>query len=71
MKALTDFVDRGGNVLVAGSPEVGDAVRDFASDCGVEFDESNTYVIDHSNYDEKDNGDVNCLPILTYSLSTP
>lgn len=59
VKALTDFVDWGGNVLVAGSPEVGEAVKDFASECGIEFDDSNSYVIDHNNYDEMDYGEVN------------
>ncbi|CDS37961.1 dolichyl diphosphooligosaccharide protein [Echinococcus multilocularis] len=57
VKALTDFVDNGGNVLVAGGPQLGEAVRDFASECGVEFDAPNTSVIDHHNFDEMDNGD--------------
>ncbi|VDN99037.1 unnamed protein product [Rodentolepis nana] len=81
VKALTDFVDQGGNVLVAGGPEVGEAVRDFASECGVEFDDSNSYVIDHNNYHEMDSGEHTLViaspenaidvPIITGAFKNP
>jgi oligosaccharyltransferase complex subunit beta len=32
----------------------------LASECGVEFDEENTAVIDHLNYDVSDQGKVCC-----------
>ncbi|RWS15322.1 Dolichyl-diphosphooligosaccharide--protein glycosyltransferase subunit-like protein [Dinothrombium tinctorium] len=56
VQSLTDFVDNGGNVLVATSSDVGDAIREFAAECGLEFDEAGSYVIDHLNYDVKDEG---------------
>ncbi|VDM22892.1 unnamed protein product, partial [Hydatigera taeniaeformis] len=81
VKALADFVDNGGNVLVAGGPELGDAVRDFAGECGVEFDANNSSVIDHYNFDEMDNGDHTLIivnpedaikvPIITGGFKNP
>lgn len=57
VEAITDFVDNGGNVLVAGSSSAGDALRELASECGFEVDEENAAVIDHLNYDIADGGD--------------
>lgn len=54
--AITDFIDGGGNVLVAGSSHSGDALRDLASECGFEIDEEGSTVIDHMNYDVSDTG---------------
>ncbi|VDD81948.1 unnamed protein product [Mesocestoides corti] len=81
VKALTDFVDNGGNILVTGSTDLGEAIRDFAGECGVEFDEENTFVIDHSNFDEMDDGDHNLIilnpenvaqvPVITGNVSKP
>jgi len=50
-EAIAEFVDHGGNVLVAGSPNAGDAIRDLAAEFGVELDDPNSVVIDHLNYD--------------------
>jgi oligosaccharyltransferase complex subunit beta len=73
-EALAQFVDAGGNVLIAGSNVIGrefqlyssftwlnssgDAIREFAGECGVEFADDKTAVIDHVNYDVNDNGQV-------------
>ncbi|XP_055633214.1 dolichyl-diphosphooligosaccharide--protein glycosyltransferase 48 kDa subunit [Toxorhynchites rutilus septentrionalis] len=57
VETITDFVDNGGNVLVAGSSSAGDALRELASECGFEVDEENAAVIDHLNYDVSDSGD--------------
>lgn len=54
---LTEFIDDGGNILIAGSSETGDALRDLASECGFEVDEDGASVIDHLNYDVSDKGD--------------
>jgi len=54
--SITGFIDGGGNVLVAGSSNIGDALRDLGNECGVEFDEEKTAVIDHLNYDVSDPG---------------
>lgn len=50
-------MDDGGNVLVAGSEKSGDALREFASECGFELDEDNAAVIDHLHYDVSDSGE--------------
>ncbi|KFB48605.1 AGAP006383-PA-like protein [Anopheles sinensis] len=57
VEAITEFIDNGGNVLVAGSTTSGDALRELASECGFEVDEENAAVIDHLNYDVSDGGD--------------
>jgi oligosaccharyltransferase complex subunit beta len=76
-EALTQFVDDGGNVLVAASSVIGestdllpllghewyrlllgDAVREFAGECGIEFGDEKQAVIDHLNYDTNDDGQV-------------
>eukprot|EP00117_Sycon_ciliatum_P048129 scpid17315/ scgid34304/ Dolichyl-diphosphooligosaccharide--protein glycosyltransferase 48 kDa subunit len=56
ISAITNFIDNGGNVLVAGSPSLDDPLRNLATECGLEFDEENTNVIDHVNFDSADTG---------------
>lgn len=36
----------------------GDPLRELGSECGIEFDEEKTGVIDHHNYDVSDPGEV-------------
>lgn len=36
----------------------GDPLRELGSECGIEFDEEKTAVIDHHNYDVSDPGQV-------------
>ena len=48
---LVEFIDAGGNVLVTADVETGDAIRELASEVGVEIDESGNTVIDHFNFD--------------------
>lgn len=58
VESIAQFVDDGGNVLVAGSSTSGEGIRELASECGFEIDEENAAVIDHLNYDELlDTGD--------------
>jgi len=54
--AVTEFVDDGGNVLVAGSSQTGDILREIASEHGFEADDEGTAVIDHLNFDVNDEG---------------
>ncbi|KAK5973684.1 Dolichyl-diphosphooligosaccharide--protein glycosyltransferase 48 kDa subunit, partial [Trichostrongylus colubriformis] len=51
VEEITRFVDEGGNLLVAGGSNLGNAIRELALQHGFEFDESDTMVIDHHNYD--------------------
>ena len=41
----------GGNILLAVSSELSENIRNFAREFDIEFDERNTYVIDHFNSD--------------------
>lgn len=50
--SLTEFIDDGGNILIAGSSVTGDVLRELASECGFEVDEEGAYVIDHLHYDK-------------------
>nr|CAG4646231.1 EOG090X05EE [Macrothrix elegans] len=56
VEAITKFVDDGGNVLIAGSTATGDVLREITAECGFEIDEEGAAVIDHLNYDVKDQG---------------
>ncbi|CAL1605336.1 unnamed protein product [Knipowitschia caucasica] len=57
VETITSFIDGGGNVLVAASSDIGDPLRELGSECGIEFDEEKTAVIDHHNYDISDPGE--------------
>lgn len=56
VETITAFIDGGGNVLVAASSDIGDPLRELGSECGLEFDEEKTAVIDHHNFDVSDPG---------------
>jgi oligosaccharyltransferase complex subunit beta len=47
---LHDFLQQGGNLLLATSPELSETVRSFAASCGIEFDSYGSQVIDHLSY---------------------
>ncbi|CAB1427274.1 unnamed protein product [Pleuronectes platessa] len=57
VETITAFIDGGGNVLVAANSDIGDPLRELGSECGIEFDEEKTSVIDHHNYDASDPGE--------------
>uniref|UniRef100_A0A0K0G297 Dolichyl-diphosphooligosaccharide--protein glycosyltransferase 48 kDa subunit n=1 Tax=Strongyloides venezuelensis TaxID=75913 RepID=A0A0K0G297_STRVS len=48
---INNFVDDGGNLLVTGSSNIGDAIREIAIEFGFEYDLAKTSVVDHFNYD--------------------
>lgn len=56
MQSITEFIDNGGNVLVAVNENVGEAIRELAIECGLEIDEEGAQMIDHLNYDLSDEG---------------
>jgi len=60
-EAVIEFVDDGGNVLMAGSSNSGEVLKDIASECGFEADEEGTFVIDHLSYDAQDDGHHNLI----------
>merc|ERR1712141_844122 len=51
VEGIVEFIDAGGNILVAGSTLTGDILREIASECGFEADEEGNAVIDHHNFD--------------------
>ena len=55
-EAITEFIDEGGNILIAANSNVGEVLREVASEVGFEVDDDGTAVIDHLNYDLKDQG---------------
>lgn len=50
-KAVVGFVAEGGNVLLAGTPELGNTLRELSREFDVEYDNRYTTVLDHFNYD--------------------
>jgi len=56
VEAVVEFIDEGGNVLMAGNTNTADVLREIASECGFEADEEGAAVIDHLNFDTKDAG---------------
>jgi len=56
VETITQFLDNGGNILVAASSSSGDILQEIASECGFELDQEGSAVIDHLNYDVKDEG---------------
>ncbi|KAJ3589215.1 hypothetical protein NHX12_010062 [Muraenolepis orangiensis] len=57
VETIASFIDGGGNVLVAANSDIGDPLRELGSECGIEFDEEKTAVIDHHNFDVSDPGE--------------
>jgi len=56
--SILDFIDEGHNVLIAADSSVSDPIREIAEECGVEFDEEGSFVLDHfralgSNFDHR------------------
>jgi len=51
---IVAFIDAGHNVFIGASSSLSEPIREIASQCNVEFDEEDTYVIDHFNYDVSD-----------------
>jgi oligosaccharyltransferase complex subunit beta len=50
-EAIIAFVDSGKNALIAGSTNVSEPIRAIANECGVDFDEDQTSVVDHFSAD--------------------
>jgi len=61
---ISEFVDDGHSVLVAVDSTVGHLIREFASECNVEFDAAETSVLDHFHYDETDSQGPHTLLVV-------
>ena len=74
---IVDFVDMGGNVLVAGSIDIGTPLRDLANEVGFEYDEAGNAVIDHVHHADGDHtlvtttDAVDATPITGGALTKP
>lgn len=55
-KSIVDFIDAGGDILVAASSQLGEPIKEIAAECGIEFSDEGTFVIDRFNTDAKDDG---------------
>jgi len=63
-RTVLEFIDDGHNVLLVGGSEIGKPLRDIATDCNVEFDEEDSFVIDHLNFDSSDFDDQHTLLVV-------
>lgn len=69
-EAITDFIDNGGNVLVAGNSEIADGVRDLASEVGFEFDEAGSAVLDHIQFQDDDHTLIKSTNVVDADIIT-
>jgi oligosaccharyltransferase complex subunit beta len=51
VQEIIKFIDDGGNVLLAASSNIGEALRELAGEVSFEFDDEKTSVIDHLHFD--------------------
>lgn len=51
---IISFIDKGGNVLVAGSSDIGTPLRDLANELGFEYDDAGNGVVDHVHHADGD-----------------
>jgi oligosaccharyltransferase complex subunit beta len=51
--AISGFVQKGGNLIMAGDKEMSDLMREVAADFGVELDKRRALVTDHFSYEPK------------------
>lgn len=70
-EAISEFIDAGGNILITGSSQTGDVLREIASECGFEADEEGNSVIDHFNFDVKDEGQHTLIVADSGLISSP
>jgi oligosaccharyltransferase complex subunit beta len=69
VEEITQFIDNGGNVLVTGSADSGDTIKELAIECGFELDEDYASVIDHLNFDRiLDSGDHTTIVVSPRNL---
>ncbi len=72
MASVLEFVDSGHNVLLAVTSDVGEPVREIASESGVNFDTENNAVIDHMSFDKSDfDGDHTLVVADNFNHVTP
>jgi oligosaccharyltransferase complex subunit beta len=50
-KAMIQFVNHGGNILLTTGPQISETVRNFAMQFGIFYEERDTFVIDHFHYE--------------------
>lgn len=63
VKAIVDFIDDGGNLLVAANADVAEPVREIAAECGFEYSEEKSFVVDRFATDASDDG-LNTLLVI-------
>lgn len=63
--SIVDFVDAGGNVILALAPGASDNVRSLAAECGVEVDAKGTVVFDHFSRHQPSGGDADATLVAT------
>jgi len=64
INSILEFIDAGGNVLLAGGSKYSPFVSSIAESVGVKFEDVGTTVVDHFNYDQSDfDGEHNLLVV--------
>jgi len=61
VEQILSFIDQGGNVIIAASPNCTEPIRELAYEIGLSIDDEGTEVIDHVSYDESDANGLHTL----------
>lgn len=70
-ETVLEFIDAGHNVLIAAGNQLADPIREIASQCNIEFEESGTSVIDHVNFDTSDFEGYHTLLVSSNLVDAP
>lgn len=69
---ISEFLEKGGNILLGANDNISEAVREFAETCGVEFDTKGSSVIDHFSYSSTMDKNLQHTAVVSRSFkSTP
>jgi len=69
--SILGFIDSGHDVLIAASSQLSDPIREIASECGVDFAEEKTFVMDHLNFDVTDYNGEHTLIVADHFVNAP
>jgi len=58
VSTVIQFIDAGHNVLLVADTDLSRETRELASECGVEFDEEETFIVDHFHSQDGDSTSV-------------
>jgi len=71
VESIVAFIDSGRNALIAVNRNVSEPLRSVANECGIDFDEEETAVVDHVNFDVSDSDGDHTLVLSDKFVKSP